>query len=465
MLTYLADNKKATLIDAAFTTTMDIIPKLSRFDLSMIVISLVIGMGIFATPAEVAVSLSNPYLYFGAWFFGGVISLCGALTFAEIGARYPTTGGFYKAFSYCFHPAFAFMINWILVISNAASVAAVALIGAEYISPVIMPSGLQNDTGIKIISITSVLVLYVINLLGIKMSARTQNVLTLFKIAMILLLCAAVFKGHAPTVITHVNHTHLSRNNLSGFGVSLIAIFFTYGGYQQTINFGGDSINAKINVPKAIFRGMLVVVSLYMIINFAYYYVLGIDGIQHRPALAAALAGVMFGATGYKVISLLMFVSVLAFINVNIMANPRVYYAMAEDDILPSIFKHINPKTQVQEFGLSFFVAAVLIILFFVGSFEKMMSYVMFFDTVGLSTAALSIFILRKKTKHININGIYTIKWFPFIPVIFIITYWLVTLSIFIENPTAALICVCTFAVGLLIYFITKISQKTKATT
>jgi APA family basic amino acid/polyamine antiporter len=438
---------------------MSIIPKLNRFDLSMIVISLVIGMGIFATPAEVAISLSNPFLYFGAWFFGGAISVCGALTFAEIGARYPTTGGFYKAFSYCFHPAFAFMINWILVISNAASVAAVALIGAEYINPIIMPRDLQNDMGIKITSISSVLILYIINLLGIKMSARTQNVLTLFKISMILVLCTAVFKGQTPAIAQHVSK-HISHNSIYGFGVSLIAIFFTYGGYQQTINFGGDSINAKVNIPKAIFRGMTIVICLYMLINFAYYSVLGIGGMQHRPALAATLAGVIFGAMGYKIISLLMFVSVLAFINVNIMANPRVYYAMAEDEILPPIFKHINPKTQVQEFGLSFFVAAVLIILFFVSSFEKMMSYVMFFDTVGLSTAALSIFILRKKTKYLNGTGIYTIKWYPLIPIIFITTYWFVTISIFIENPMAALICLCAFVVGLVIYFITKHTQK-----
>lgn len=438
---------------------MGIIPKLNRFDLSMIVISLVIGMGIFATPAQVAAHLSNPFLYFGAWLFGGAISLCGALTFAEIGARYPHTGGFYKTFSYCFHPAFAFMINWILVISNAASVAAVALIGAEYINPIIMPQDLQNDTGIKIMSISSVLVLYFISLIGIKVSARTQNVLALFKIGMILVLCTAVFKNPVPTTLIHV-YKSANNNTIAGFGVSLIAIFFTYGGYQQTINFGGDSINAKVNIPRAIFRGMAVVISLYILINFAYYYVLGVNGIQHLPALAATLAGVIFGPPGYKIISLLMFVSVLAFINVNIMANPRVYYAMAEDGILPPIFKHVNPKTQVQEFGLTFFVVAVLIILFFVGSFEKMMSYVMFFDTIGLSTAALSIFILRKKTKQLEGTGIYTIKWYPLIPLIFIITYWFVTISIFIDNPMAALICICTFAVGLIIYFITKRGQK-----
>ncbi|HMG08344.1 MAG TPA: APC family permease [Mucilaginibacter sp.] len=444
---------------------MSITPKLNRFDLSMIVISLVIGMGIFATPGEVAISSSNPFLYFGAWFFGGAVSLCGALTFAEIGARYPTTGGFYKVFSHCFHPAFAFMINWILVISNAASVAAVALIGAQYINPIIMPANLQNDVGIKIMTITSVLILYIINFLGIKMSARTQNVLTIFKISMILILCTAVFKSHdtlgAYKIIEQVNDNNYS---VSAFGISLVAVFFTYGGYQQTINFGGDIINAKVNIPKAIFAGMITVICLYLLINFAYYSVLGISGLQHKTALAATLAGAIFGAVGYKIISLLMFVSVLAFINVNIMANPRVYYAMAEDGILPKKFRHVNQHTQVQEFGLSFFVAAVLIILFFVSSFQKMLSYVMFFDTIGLSTAAVTIFILRKKTKHLDGTGIYTIKWYPLIPIIFIATYWFVTLSIFIENPLAALICLCAFVAGLIIYFVTKNSQKTIST-
>src|ERR1700712_610086 len=179
---------------------MSIKPRLNRFDLTIIVISLVIGMGIFKTPSVVAQTAGNTWIFFAAWIFGGLVSLCGALTFAEIGARYPTAGGFYKVFSYCYHPAFAFMINWVLVISNAASVAAVALVGAEYINPMIMPASLQNGTGVKIMTITSVLILYVINFLGIKTSARAQNVLTLIKVAMIVVLCTVIFKSDIPVV-------------------------------------------------------------------------------------------------------------------------------------------------------------------------------------------------------------------------------------------------------------------------
>ena len=433
---------------------MGIKPRLSRFDLTMIVISLVIGMGIFKTPGEVAARAGSAYLFFGAWIFGGLVSLCGALTFAEIGARYPTAGGFYKVFSYCYHPAVAFMINWVVVISNAASVAAVALVGAEYINPFIMPAGVKASTGIAITSISVVLVLYVVNFLGIKMSARLQNVLTACKVLMILVLCTVVFKNHAvPVAVKVIPH---SGSIITAFGLSLVAVFFTYEGYEQTINFGSDSINAKTNIPKAIFWGMGTIIALYLAINFAYYKALTMGGLQGNNQLAAKLAGIIFGGIGYKITSIFLFLSVMAYMNVNILSNPRIYYAMAEDGILPKIFKKVNPNTQVQEFGMSFFVAAIVIILFFVNSFSDMLNYVMFFDTIGLSLAALAIFYLRKKTKHLDGTGIYTIKWYPFIPLVFIISYWFVTVNIFItfkENPYAALVCLGAYAVGLIIYY------------
>jgi APA family basic amino acid/polyamine antiporter len=439
---------------------MSIIPRLNRFDLTMIVISLVIGMGIFANPSEVAVRAGSTWIFFGAWIFGGLVTLCGALTFAEIGARYPHTGGFYKVFSYCYHPAFAFMINWVLVISNAASVAVVAIIGANYINPVLLPADWQSPTYVKIVAIGSVLILYGLAFLGIKVSARTQNFLTLFKVLAILLLCGAVFM-HDDTHIV-VKSIPNNGNLITALGLSLVPIFFTYGGYQQTINFGGDIIEPKRNIPKAIGLGIGVVIFLYLAINFAYFKILGLGGLQQTTTLAATMAGVIFGSIGSKIASVLMFVSVLAYINVNVMSNPRVYYAMSEDGILPYIFRKVNPKTQVQEFGVTFFVLCILVVLFFADSFRKMLDYVMFFDTIGLSLAALSIFILRKRTKQLDGTGIYTIKWFPLVPIIFILSYWFVTLNIFWANPGAALVCLCVFALGLAIYYFSVYLNKGK---
>ncbi len=435
---------------------MQILPRLTRFDLSVIVVSFVLGMGIFATPAQVARNVTDVWLYFGAWLLGGIISLCGALTFAEIGSRYPSTGGFYKSFSFCFHPMVAFMINWILVISNAASVAAVATIGAEYIAPLIWPAA--GGVGVKFIAFCSVTALYLTNIAGIKIGARTQNLLIIVKVLIVLVLCVAGFMLNSSEFVEQQPAIH--NFSFEGLGAGLVLILFTYGGYQQTINFGGDSINPQKHIPKAIFTGMLVVIAMYMLLNIAYVYALGMNGMQANTALAAALAGDVFGKAGSTIVSVLMFVSVLAFINVNIMANPRVYYAMADDGMLPARFKEVNSATQVQEFGLSFFTAAILITLFFVNSLEKTISYVMFFDAIGLSTAALSIFILRKKTAHLNGTGIYTIKWFPLVPIIFIIAYWFILVFIFIKNPFAAIICIGIFVLGLIIYLINKRNRK-----
>ena len=119
-------------------------PKLNLFDLTMIVIGLVIGMGIFRTSRDAAEAALTPGIFFGAWIVGGIVALCGALTYAEIGSRYPVTGGYYKIFSYAYHPSIAFAINCIILISNAASLSGVALIGSEYIAPILFGKGSES---------------------------------------------------------------------------------------------------------------------------------------------------------------------------------------------------------------------------------------------------------------------------------------------------------------------------------
>ncbi|TSA51213.1 MAG: amino acid permease, partial [Sphingobacteriales bacterium] len=167
-------------------------PRLGFFDLSMLIISMVIGIGIFRTPQIVAQKSGTIELFFAAWIIGAVISVFGALTFAEIGARYPVAGGFYKIFSFCYHPAFAFMLNWSLVIINASSAASVALIGAEYLAPLIFPSPV-SQMNIQFLVVGIVLLLYGLNMLDIRSGAGVQNVLSGLKIVLILFFSSAIF--------------------------------------------------------------------------------------------------------------------------------------------------------------------------------------------------------------------------------------------------------------------------------
>src|SRR4051794_24201649 len=142
--------------------------KLNIFDFTMIVVSLVIGMGIFRTPANVAAAVPTPVVFFAVWLAGGLVAFCGALTYSENCSRFPVTGAYYKIFSYCYHPSVAFAINCIILVSNAASLAGVALIGAEYITKVITPDTTNAQVVQISIAIFSIVVFYGVNLLGLK---------------------------------------------------------------------------------------------------------------------------------------------------------------------------------------------------------------------------------------------------------------------------------------------------------
>ena len=165
--------------------------KLSLFDISLIAVSLVIGMGIFKTPATIAAKSGTPLIFFSAWLIGGLIALFGALTYAEIGQRLPVMGGYYKVFAHCYHPGVGFTINVLILISNAASLAVVALIGADYVSDLLFgqPSGTLFNIGVASLSVA---LFYVVNLLGLKTSSRTQNILTVVKISLIVLLISSL---------------------------------------------------------------------------------------------------------------------------------------------------------------------------------------------------------------------------------------------------------------------------------
>jgi len=435
--------------------------KLGLFSLTMIVIGLVIGMGIFRTSKDAAAAALTPSIFFAAWIVGGIVAFCGALTYAEIGSRYPVTGGYYKIFSYAYHPSLAFGINCIILISNAASLSGVALIGAEYIAPIVF-KGQSTDLVKSLIAMAAIIIFYGVNLMGLRMSSQTQNVLMLIKISMLVVLIASLF---FPSLYT-TSQTMVSLENqtkgaiLLSFGVALKATSFTYGGYQQTINFGEEVENPRKNIPRGIFIGILVIVTLYLLASFAYYKVIGFDQLKNpdpdSPGIAAIIAEKMFGPVGRYIFSILLFIAVLAYVNVLLLSNPRVMYAMSEDGILPASLKKKDEKKDVLTVSLTVFAAVCIVVLFFADTFDKILSFSIFLDSIGMATSAATIFVLRKRTKHLDGAGIYSMKLYPIMPIIFILTYLFVGTMIAIENWRYAVIGFSVLGVFLIIYFITK---------
>src|SRR4029077_12577037 len=155
---------------------------------------------------------------------------------------------------------------------------------------------------------------------------------------------------------------------------ALIPCFYAYGGYQLTMNLGADLKDARRRFPLAITAGMLTVVCLYLLLNLAYVHVLGIGGSPESKLAAAALSRATFGPSGETLISLAVFLSAAGFVNATIIQMPRSFYAMAQDGVLPAAFLRIHPRTQVQQMGLLFFGATMLLPAFLLGSFEKLLN-------------------------------------------------------------------------------------------
>jgi len=436
-------------------------PKLRLFDLTMIVVGLVIGMGIFRTSSDAANAAATPSLFFIGWIAGGAIALCGALTYAEIGSRFPVTGGYYKVFAECYHPSIAFSINCIILISNAASMSGVALVGSEYISQVLFKTD-PGATTRALIAMIPIAVFYGVNLLGLRLSATAQNILMVIKIGMLVLLISSIFfiDGNANTA-ADATKSLATTDYIKSFGLILIAVSFTYGGYQQTINFGEEVHEPRKIIPRGIFIGILIIITLYLAVSYAYYNAIGFEALKTSRGIASIVVEKMLGPTGRTAASILLFVAVLAYVNVLLLSNPRVMYAMSKDGILPAAFSKVNEKKDVLTLGLTTFALAGILVLFFMDEFNKILSFTIFLDSIGMATSAATIFILRKRTKHLDGTGIYKMKLYPLLPLIFIAAYIFVGISIAFDTPRLALVATGVFAAFLLLYFLVR-SLKTK---
>src|SRR5476649_2621510 len=269
--------------------------RLSTFDTAMVVFSLVVGIGIFRTPSIVARAAGSTSLFFVAWVSAGLVSLIGALTFAEIGSRHPRAGGYYRVVADCYHPALAFMLNWAQALMQGAGAAGVAFIGADYLVPIVLPPQLRAPHASLILACATMLVLLVLNYRGIRSGARTQNVLSALKIAMIIGLAvfALLLAPHSPASAA-ASAASPTTPLLPRLAAALIPCFYAYGGYQMTMNLGADLKDARHRFALAIAAGMVTVITLYLLLNFAYYAVLGTAGIADSKLVAATLSRATF---------------------------------------------------------------------------------------------------------------------------------------------------------------------------
>lgn len=418
------------------------------FDTAMVVVSLVVGIGIFRTPALVAGATAGAGPFLAAWAVGGAVSLVGALVFAEIGSRYPRAGGFYKVVAHCWHPLAAFLLNWAQVLMQGAGAAGVAVIGSEYLLRVL---GRGEPRGAEAAWLAALMVggLVVLNAAGVRAGARTQNVLSLAKIILIAGLALAGL-GQAP----EPGPVPIRPHAPAGWLAALVAVFYAYGGYQNTMNLAGDVREARRGLPRAVTTGMLVVAALYLSINVAYVRGLGVEGVAASPLVAADLARRVLGGAGEAFVSLAIFVSAAGFVNATVLHVPRTYLAMAEDRLLPAVLGRFDPRTQAQGPGLAFFGLTALVPLLFLGSFERLLGYVMFTDALSLAVVASCLFILRRRGEGDRTGPVWRMPAYPWLPALFVLAVLAVAAQVLIRQTPLALAGCAVVAAGVPLYFV-----------
>ncbi len=429
--------------------------RLGLFSAIMAVMGGIIGGGIFRTPAVVADRLHQPGMILGVWALGGVIALIGAFCFGELAARRPKAGGGYVYLRETLGSLPAFLYGWtLLLVIATGAIAAVGVTFADYLLA-FLGLGTEWSTSIAIVAI---ILLSGINYLGVKPGEITLNLFTVLKLlgigALVLASLALVgpVRGQAVAEIPAQPAGPASMIGL--LGAALVPVLFSYGGWQQTNFIAEEVVDAERTLPRALVIGVIGVVTTYLLVNIAYLKVLGPEGLAASTAPAAdVMTALLGGRAGGMFISAIIAISAFGFLNVVILATPRVLQAMATDGaFFPRLAKlHPRYRTPSAAIMLQGLWAVVLTLS---GTFSQLVDYVTFGDWIFFALTVSGLFVYRARDRrhpdatppHFRVPG------YPVTPALFILaSIWVVMGSIAV-NPHNALVGGGLIALGIPVY-------------
>ena len=425
---------------------------LSLFDMTMIAIGSSIGSGIFLTPALIAHQVDSPLWILGLWLVGGIMALCGALTYAELGAMLPRAGGVYGFLTEAYGGLAGFLYGWAyFLVVNTGALGALAVAFSTYFGYFVPLS----STGQLLVAITGIIVVTIINVLGVKAGGIFSDVFTVLKLAGIAILIGAGFAWGSSATTNFLAPISKSGGDLSGaLTIAFVSVLWSYGGWQHATFTSAEAKNPHYTVPRALILGASVVALVYLAANVAYMFLLSPDQIGNSPRVAADALSAVMGPVGGTIISLTIFISTFGTTGIYTLTAPRIYFAMASDGVFFKKVAEIHPRYQTPMFAiLSQSVWAIVLLLFW-GTYEKLISYVVFTDWIFFALAAYGIFVLRRKQP--DADRPYRTLWYPVTPIIFItISVWFVVNTL-VERPSESWAGLAFLALGVPVYYFWK---------
>ncbi len=369
--------------------------RLGLFDTTMIVMGGIIGSGIFINPYVVARQVHSPLLILGAWAAGGLIALAGAFIYAELSCHSSLSGGQYIYLRDAFHPALAFCYGWsLLLVIQSGGMAAVAVTFARYVSAL---SGRQlGDNEASWLAIVVLVALTIINCLGVRAGSTTQNLFMMLKllaIAMLVVVGSTLIKTSTGAASPVISLGPL--DSITAFGAALIPVQFAYGGWQTACFVAGEVRRPEKTLPRALVIGVLGVVLVYLSVNFVCVRALGAARLAQITTPASAVMEMALGQTGARVIAIGIAISTLGFLSQSMLTAPRVYFAMAEDNLF---FKSLTRLNRARVPALAVVLqGAVAIIIALSGRYEQILNYVVCVDVVFFGLSAACVFVFRRR--------------------------------------------------------------------
>jgi basic amino acid/polyamine antiporter, APA family len=387
-------------------------------DLLLLFIGSVIGSGIFLTPGLILRQLDGSVgAAFLVWIVGGILSLLGALTYAELSAANPEAGGLYCFIRDGFGRIPAFLYGWSLFLVIASgTIAALAHAFTRYLAEIVpVPAAATKPTAVVMIAVVTA-----VNVWGTRKSSDLQNWTTLIKALAVAVLSVVLLAlgHHAHEIPAALHTTQQGTAFFSAFGLAMIAVLWAYEGWQFGTYSAGEVIDPQKSFPRAFLLGSLILVALYLVANVAYLIALGPAAATASDAIAATAASSVLGPWAGKFIALTILISVFSSTNSVVLTAPRVFYAMANDNLFFKKLAEVHPR-----FGTP--AAAIIAlgvwsaILACAGKFAELIGGVIFVGWIFYGLAAAAIFPLRRKSPNAKLP--YRVPGYPFTPFLFVL--------------------------------------------
>jgi basic amino acid/polyamine antiporter, APA family len=420
-------------------------------DLIFIVVGTVIGSGIFLTPGAVVRSAGSGGVALIVWIVGGVLSLLGALTFAELGAVRPESGGMYTYLRDAFGRLLAFLYGWTMfLVIGSGSLATLGAAVPRYVS-VFVPLSRPMAVAVSLIMIAAVTAL---NVRGTRQSADVQGIATALKAGVIVILAVLLIVmsgGSAPRAAGVWWPDNVSLSTVIGAITGMIGVLWAYEGWQYVTFSAGETVDAQRTFARGIVIGTALLIGIYVLANVGYFSALGVDGVASSTRVASDAAMLVLGPVASKALAAVILVSIFSAANGMMLTLPRLFFAMARDRVFFARLASVHPTfgTPAAAIAGTAVWSSVLVIS---GTFEQLLTYVVFMSWLWFAAAALTIFVYRRR--HPDAARPFRTPGYPLTPMLFILAALVIVINTVVAQPMESIVGLAIAALGVPAYFI-----------